>query len=179
MIVSFIKNSNCIDSKWMSFCIGAVFTEKRFGTYISYKLIVRLKPTWIWYDLLTVSHSGHRTTSFLTLFNLWWCYCVIEYRNNERKSKQHVGLYLKWMKHLLKYFFWINEANIYRKTWRSRHSQLHRLTRLNTSTRSHVSWRQIWYICLTVLIFWICLRFRNVEVKYLRKISICIPKYNA
>ena len=31
--------------------------------------------------------------------------------------------------------------------------------------------RQIWYICLTVVIFGVCLRFRNVEIKYLRKIK--------
>ena len=37
MIVSFIQNSNCIDiSKWMAFCIGAVFTEKH-GPCISHE----------------------------------------------------------------------------------------------------------------------------------------------
>ena len=50
------QNSNCIYSKWMVFLIGAVFTEKTFGAYISYELIVWLISTWIWYDLLTVSH---------------------------------------------------------------------------------------------------------------------------
>ena len=177
MIISFIKNSNCIDSRWMGFCIGGVFTEKKLGAYIIYELIVRLIPTWIWYDLLTVSHFWPSTTSFITLFHLWWCYCVLEYRNNESKSKQHVGFYLRWMKHLLKYFFLINETNIYTTAWRWRCGQLHRLARLNTRVRRYISWRQIWYVCLTVVI---CLRFRNVEIiKYLRKIGICIPKYTA
>ena len=125
----------------------------------------------------TVSHFWPPTTSFLTLFHLWWCYCVLEYRNNESKSKQHVGFYLRWMKHLLKYFFLINETNIYTTAWRWRCGQLHRLARLNTRVRRYISWRQIWYVCLTVVI---CLRFRNVEIiKYLRKIGICIPKYTA
>ena len=35
--------------------------------------------------------SGHRIASFLTSFNLSWCYCVLKYRNNESKSKQHVN----------------------------------------------------------------------------------------
>ena len=35
---------------WRSFYL------KKFGAYISHKLIVRLIPNWVWYDLLTVSH---------------------------------------------------------------------------------------------------------------------------
>ena len=123
--------------------------------------------------------SSHQSTSFLTSFNLWWCYCVLEYRNNESKSKQHVGFNLSWKFSPFKTFLWINETNIYTTSWRSRCSQSYRLARLNTSTRRYISWRQIWYICFTVVIFWICLRFRNVETKYLRKIGICIPKYTA
>ena len=42
---------------------------------------------------------------------------------------------------------------------------------LHVWTPAHISWRQIWYICLTVVIFWICLRFRNVGKKYVRKTS--------
>ena len=34
-------------------------------------------------------------------------------------------------------------------------------------------------ICLAVVIFCTCLRFRNIEIKYLREIGICIPKYIA
>ena len=78
-----------------------------------------------------------------------------------------------------KIIFWTNETNIYTATWRSRCCQLHRLARLNTSAWRYISWRQIWYICLTVVIFWICLRFRNVEMKYLKKAGICTPKYTA
>ena len=78
---------------------------------------------------------------------------------------------------LFKIFFWINETNIYTTTWSSRCSQSQRFARLNTSASRYISWRQIWYICLTVVIFWLCLRFRNVEIKYLRKIGVCIPKY--
>ena len=33
MIISFIENLNCIDSKWMGFFIGAVFTEKIWRIY--------------------------------------------------------------------------------------------------------------------------------------------------
>ena len=68
------------------------------------------------------------------------------------------------MKHLLKYFFWINETSIYTTTWRSKCCQLHSFARLNTGASTYMSWRQIWYISLTVVIFWICLRFRNVEI---------------
>ena len=71
MIISFIKNSNCIDiRKWMGFCIGAVFTEKKIGTYISHGLIVWLTPTWIWYDILIVSdfcRSNQQLSFFLNL----------------------------------------------------------------------------------------------------------------
>ena len=31
MIISFIKNSNCIDNKRMGFGIGGVFTEKKLA----------------------------------------------------------------------------------------------------------------------------------------------------
>ena len=32
MIISFIQNSNCKDiTKWMGFCIGSGFTEKRLA----------------------------------------------------------------------------------------------------------------------------------------------------
>ena len=75
--------------------------------------------------------------------------------------------------------FWINETKIYTTTWRSRCCQLHRVGRLNTAARRYISSRQIWNICLTMVIFWICLRFRNVEIEYLRKMGICIPKYTA
>ena len=41
MIISFFQNSNCIDiSKWMGFCISAVFTANNLVTYISHELIV-------------------------------------------------------------------------------------------------------------------------------------------
>ena len=41
MIIFFVQNSNSIDiSKWMGFCISAVFTEKKFGAYIIHELIV-------------------------------------------------------------------------------------------------------------------------------------------
>ena len=78
-----------------------------------------------------------------------------------------------------KIIFWINETKIYATTWRSRLCRLDRLARLNTSARRYISWRQIWYICLTVVIFWVCLRFRNVEMKDLRKMGICIQKNTA
>ena len=61
-----------------------------------------------------------------------------------------------------KIIFWINKTSIYTTTWRTRCSQKHRLACLNTSARRYISWKHIWYICLTVVIFWICLRFRNV-----------------
>ena len=54
--------------------------------------------------------------------------------------------------------------------------QLHRLARLKTSTRRYI-WRQNWNICLTVAVFWICLRLRNIEGKCLRKMGSCILKY--
>ena len=40
MIISFIQKSNCIDiSKLMGFCVGAVFTGKKYGAYISQEYI--------------------------------------------------------------------------------------------------------------------------------------------
>ena len=42
----------------MGACFGAVFTEKKFGTYICHELIVQLELTWIWYDLLTVAENN-------------------------------------------------------------------------------------------------------------------------
>ena len=64
MIISFIENSNCIDiNKWMGFGTGADFTGKKYGTCTSHELIVRLIPTWIYYDLITVSQiwpSNHQ-----------------------------------------------------------------------------------------------------------------------
>ena len=48
------------------FSIGAVLTEKKYGAYICHELIVRLMPTRIWYNLLTVSQfwsSNHRLSS--------------------------------------------------------------------------------------------------------------------
>ena len=45
------------------------FYWKKYGAYISHELIVRLMPTWIWYDLLLVSKSGHGITSYLASFN--------------------------------------------------------------------------------------------------------------
>ena len=35
-----------------------------------------------------------------------------------------------------------------------------------------------WDTCLTVVIQ-ICLKFRNIRIKYFRKMGICIPKYTA
>ena len=83
------------------------------------------------------------------------------------------------MKHLLKYLFLISETKIYTTTWRSRCCQLHRVESLNISARRYISCRQIWNICLTVVTFWVYLRFRIVEIEYLRKMGICIPKYTA
>ena len=43
------------------------FQWRKYGTYISHKLLVRLIPTWIWYDLLTVSRiwpSNHHLSYF-------------------------------------------------------------------------------------------------------------------
>ena len=87
---------------WRSFC------WKKYGAYISHELIVRLIPTWIWCDLLTVSQiwlSNHQLSlNFVTLKQhgnlkasrcreLFWCYCVyfdqLKYRNNESKSNPH------------------------------------------------------------------------------------------
>ena len=51
----------------MGFCIDAVFTEKIYSAYISHELIVRLKRTWIWYDLHAVSQiwpSNHQLSYF-------------------------------------------------------------------------------------------------------------------
>ena len=43
MIISFIQNSNCIDiSKLMGFCVGAVFTGKKYGAYISQEYIAHI-----------------------------------------------------------------------------------------------------------------------------------------
>ena len=75
--------------------------------------------------------------------------------------------------------FWINESEIYTATWRSMCCQLLSLSRLNISAKRYISWRQIWNISLTVVIYWICLRFTNIEIKYLRMMGICIPKYTA
>ena len=86
-----------------------------------------------------------------------------------------MDLYLIRIKHHLN-FFLINETKICTVTWRSRCCQLHSLARLNTSYRRYISWRQFWDICLIVVIFWICLRFRNVEIKYLRKMGISLKK---
>ena len=63
------------------------------------------------------------------------------------------------------FFFWTNETSIYTTTWRSRCCQLHRLARLNTNARRYISWRRNWYIYLTVVIFWICLRFSEMSQK--------------
>ena len=42
------------------------FYWKKYGAYISHELIVRLTPTWIWFDLLTVIHfwSSNHQLSF-------------------------------------------------------------------------------------------------------------------
>ena len=56
--------------------------------------------------------------------------------------------------------------------------QLHRLVRLKISTRRYI-WRQNWNICFSVAVFWICLRFRNIKGKYLRKMGSFILKYTA
>ena len=85
----------------------------------------------------------------------------VKYRNNENKSKQH------------EIFFWINWTKIYTKSEDlAKCCQLHRLAcqevyRILTN----------WNICLTVVTLWICLRFRNIEIKYFRKVSIFILKY--
>ena len=50
------------------------FYWNKCGTYISHELIVWLIPTWIWYDLLTVSHFW---LSLVFLFHL--IYDVIVY----------------------------------------------------------------------------------------------------
>ena len=39
----------------MGFCIGAAFSEKKFGAYISYELIARLQQ--LVYDTITYSKS--------------------------------------------------------------------------------------------------------------------------
>ena len=100
MIISFIKNSNSIDSKWMGFCIGADFNRLKLGQ---------------------------------NLYNIWRFKCC----------------------------------------------QLYRFAVLGTSRRRYISLRQNWNICLIVVIFWICLRFRNIEIKYLGKMDIWIPKDSA
>ena len=65
------------------------------------------------------------------------------------------------------------------KIWRFRCCRLHRLACLNTSARRYIAWRQNSNICLTVVIIWICLGFRNIGIRYFRKMGICIPKYTA
>ena len=41
MIISFIKNSNWVNiSKWMSLCIGAVFTGKNLAHYYQFEFDV-------------------------------------------------------------------------------------------------------------------------------------------
>ena len=50
---------------WFLYCCS--FYWKQFGAYISPRLIVWLMPTWIWYNLLTVSHfwlSNHKLSYF-------------------------------------------------------------------------------------------------------------------
>ena len=50
-----------------------IFYWKKCGAYINYELIVRLIPTWIWYDLLTVSHfwpSTHQLSYFFKSYQL-------------------------------------------------------------------------------------------------------------
>ena len=186
MIVVLEKNDYFLHQKFKlhrqqmnGFLYWRSFYRKKLGPYISHDLIAWLIATWIWYYPLTVRRFWPFNHYLSYFIYLWWCYCVLKYRNNESRSKQLVDFYLQWMKHLLNKFFWINETNIYTTTWWSRCSQLHRLTRLNPSARRYILWRQIWYICVTAVIFWIFLRFRDVEIKYLRKISICIPKYTA
>ena len=96
-----------------------------------------------------------------------------------KKFKAACGLFSEMNETSFKIFFWINETKIYTTTWRSRCCQLHSLALLNTSAGKYISWRQFCNICLTVVIFWICLRLRNTEIKYLRKVGICIPNCTA
>ena len=54
-------------SKWMDFCTGAAFIEKKYGIYLSHELIARLIATWIWSDLLKVIDfwsSNHQLSYF-------------------------------------------------------------------------------------------------------------------
>ena len=39
--------------------------------------------------------------------------------------------------------------------------------------------RQNWNICLTVILLWICWRFRYMEIKFFREMGTCIEKYTA
>ena len=63
---TFVYQSNRVDI--LGFCIRTFFTEKKKkGTYNNHELTVRLIPTSVWYDLLTVSQfwpSNHQQLTF-------------------------------------------------------------------------------------------------------------------
>ena len=191
-----VKNDYLLHSKFElhryqqmnGFLYWLSFYWKKYGAYMSHELIFQLILTWIWYDLPTVIHfwsSNYRITYFFWFYQFkqhnnvkalcyrafLWCYYVhfeqVKCNNNERKSKKHEI-----------FFFDKLDQNLY-KIWSSRCCQLHRLAHPSTSTRRYTAWRQNWNICLTMVKLWLCLRFKNTEVKYLRKRGICIPKYIA
>ena len=115
------------------------FYRKKYGAFNSHELIVWLTPTWIWYNLLTISHFWPWNYQLLISFNLWWCYCVLKSRN---KANHSCMWYFTWDECTpFKIILWINETSIYATSWRSRCYQLHRLARLNTRARRYISRR--------------------------------------
>ena len=52
------------------FLYGFLLLKKKCGAYISHELIVRLIPTWIWFDLLKINFwpSNHQFS-----YSFWFC----------------------------------------------------------------------------------------------------------
>ena len=122
------------------------YQKKKYGAYVSYDLIVRLIPTRIWYDLLTVSHFWPSNHLAFLLHLIYDDTLFIRIQKQWKQIKAACGLLPEMNETLFEIFFRINETNIYTATWRSRSSQLHRLARLNASAKRYISWRQIWYM---------------------------------